>query len=281
MTSKFKNRIREQFSKTASAFVEATHFSEGEDLEEAARLLKPSHDDNMLDVACGGGHMALFFAPLVRQVVASDLTMQMLKKAQEHVAEKGRVDNVVFREADAEDLPFPAGSFTLLTCRIASHHFQDVPQALREFHRVLRRGGRMVIIDTLMPADPEIAEFFQTMETMRNPTHLKAFNEDEWRKMIQDSELILHETLIISKSHDFQEWVKTAGLNREKIQELNKFFIDAPQKIHDYFKIESFAGEVESYTDKKLIIYATRKEKEKHIHQKASVEVPVETPEDT
>ncbi len=277
MTSEFKNRIREQFGRTASAFVEATHFSEGEDLEEAVRLLKPSHDDNMLDVACGGGHMALFFAPKVRQVVASDLTMQMLKKAQEHVAEKGRIDNVVFREADAEDLPFPAGSFTLLTCRIAPHHFQDVPQALREFHRVLRRGGRMVIIDTLMPADPEIAEFFQTMETMRNPTHLKAFNEDEWRKMIQDSELILHETLIISKNHDFQEWVKTAGLNREKIQELNRFFMDAPQKIHDYFKIESFAGEVESYTDKKLIIYATRKEKEKHIHQKA----PVETPEDT
>jgi len=281
MDSKFKNRIREQFSRTASAYVEATHFSGGEDLEEAARLLKPSRDDNMLDVACGGGHMALFFAPMVRQVVASDLTMQMLKKAQEHVAEEGRVDNVVFREADAEDLPFPAGSFTLLTCRIAPHHFQDVPQALREFHRVLRRGGRMAIIDTLMPADPEIAEFFQTMETMRNPTHLKAFSEDEWRKMIQDSELILHETLIISKNHDFQEWVKTAGLNREQIQKLNKFFMDAPQKIHDYFKIESFAGEVESYTDKKLVIYATRKEKEKHIHQKAQVVPPVETPEDT
>ena len=282
MSSKFKNQIREQFGRTAVAYVEATHFSEGEDLEEAARMLKPSHDDNMLDVACGGGHMALFFAPMVRQVVASDLTMQMLKKAQEHIAEEGRVDNVVFREADAEDLPFPAGSFTLLTCRIAPHHFADVPQALREFHRVLRRGGRMAIIDTLMPSDPEIAEFFQTMEKMRNPTHIKAFSEDEWQKMIQDSELILQETMIISKTHDFQEWTKTAGLNRTKVQELNKFFMDAPQKIHDYFKIESFAGEVESYTDKKLVIYAKRKEKEKHIHQKAAaVEVPPEVPSET
>jgi len=277
MPSKFKKQIREQFGRTASAYVEATHFTGGEDLEEAARLLEPSHDDNMLDVACGGGHMALFFAPMVRQVVASDLTMQMLKKAQEHIAEEGRVDNVVFREADAEDLPFPAGSFTLLTCRIAPHHFADVPQALREFHRVLRRGGRMAIIDTLMPSDPEIAEFFQTMEKMRNPTHIKAFSEDEWQKMIQDSELILQETMIISKTHDFQEWTKTAGLNRTKVQELNKFFMDAPQKIHDYFKIESFAGEVESYTDKKLLIYAKRKEKEKHIHQKAAIKVPPET----
>lgn len=263
MDSKFKNRVREQFGKTATAYVEAKHFSGGKDLEEAARLLKPTHDDNMLDVACGGGHMALFFSPMVRQVVASDLTMQMLKKAQEHVAEEGRVDNVIFREADAEDLPFPAGSFTLLTCRIAPHHFPDVPRALSEFHRVLRRGGRMVIIDTLIPSDPEIAEFFQTMEKMRNPTHIKAFNEEEWKKMVQDAELILQETLIIPKTHDFQEWVKTAGLNRSQIQELNKFFMNASPKIHDFFKIESFAGEVETYTDQKLLIYATRKEKEK------------------
>ena len=263
MDKKFKNRIREQFGRTAAAYVEATHFSEGQDLQEAARLLQPTLEDNMLDVACGGGHMALYFAPKVRQVVASDLTMQMLKKAQEHIAEEGLVDNVIFREADAEDLPFPAGSFTLLTCRIASHHFSDVPRALREFHRVLRRGGRMVIIDTLMPADPDIAEFFQTMEKMRNPTHVSAYSEEDWRQMIEDAELILQETLIIPKVHDFQEWVKTAGLNRARIQELNRYFMDAPKKVHDFFKIESFAGEVESYTDQKLLIYATRKEKEK------------------
>jgi hypothetical protein len=127
----------------------------------------------------------------------------------------------------------------------------------------LRRGGRMVIIDTLLPSDPEIAAFFQAMEKMRNPTHIRAFSEEEWQSMIQDAELILQETLIISKEHDFQEWVKTAGLNRNQIQELNKFFMDASDKIHDYFKIESFAGEVETFTDQKLLIYATRKEKEK------------------
>ncbi len=263
MDSKFKNRVREQFGRTATAYVEATHFSSGPDLEEAARLLSPTQEDNLLDVACGGGHLALYFAPMVRQVVASDLTMLMLKKAQEHIAEEGRVDNVIFREADAEDLPFPAGSFTLLTCRIAPHHFPDVPRALREFHRVLRRGGRMLIIDTLMPSDPEIAEFYQQIETKRNPTHIKAFTEKEWAEMVQDAELILHETKIIPKTHDFQSWIKTAGLSRSKAQELNRFFMDASPKVHDYFQIESFAGEVETFTNQKILIYATRKEKEK------------------
>ena len=263
MDKKFKNRVREQFGKTAMAYIQAANFSGGADLEEAARLLLPTQEDNLLDVACGGGHTALFFAPMVRQVVASDLTMQMLKKAQEHLAEEGGVDNVIFREADAEDLPFPAGSFTLLTCRIAPHHFPDVPQALREFHRVLRRGGRLVIIDTLLPEDPEIATFYQTMEQMRDPTHIRAFSKEAWSEMIVDSELILRDIKTIPKTHDFQEWAKRAGLSRIQIQELNKFFMDAPQKVHDYFKIESFAGEVETYTDQKLLIFANRKEKEK------------------
>ncbi len=81
--------------------------------------------------------------------------------------------------------------------------------------------------------------------------------------MVLDAELILQETQVISKTHDFQEWVRTAGLNRTKIQELNKFFMEAPEKVHDFFQIESFAGEIETFTDQKLLIYATRKEKEK------------------
>ena len=141
MTDAFKNKVREQFGRAAEGYVRNRGFAKGDDLVEAARLLQPTPEDSLLDVACGGGHTALFFAPLVRSVVASDLTMQMLKKAQEYIAEEGKVENVTFREADAEDLPFPAGSFTLLTCRIAAHHFPDVPRALEEFHRVLRRRG--------------------------------------------------------------------------------------------------------------------------------------------
>jgi len=261
MTEYFKDKVRERFGRAAERYVRDQGFASGDDLAAAARMLKPTPEDNLLDVACGGGHTALYFAPLVRSVVASDLTMQMLKKAQEYISEEGGVENVTFREADAEDLPFPAGAFTLLTCRIAPHHFPDVPRALREFHRVLRRGGRMAVIDTLLPEDSEVAEFYQTMERMRDPTHIRAYSEDEWVGMMQEAGLIVHETMVFTKTHDFQEWAKRAGLTREGIKQLNQYFIDAPPKAHDYFQIETFAGEVESYTDRKLLIYATRPEK--------------------
>lgn len=258
MTHEFKDKVREQFGRAAEGYIHDQGFATGDDLEAMVRLLKPLHDDNMLDVACGGGHTALHFSPLVRSVVASDLTMIMLKKAQEHISGEGRVDNVTFREADAEDLPFPAGAFTLLTCRIAPHHFPDVTRALREFHRVLRRGGRIAIVDTLLSEDPEIAAWYQTMEKMRDPTHIQAYTEEVWCEMIQEAGFILHETAVIPKTHDFPTWAKRAGMKRDGIAQLNKFFVDAPEKVQEYFQIETFAGEVEAYTDRKILVYASR-----------------------
>ncbi len=261
MPKEFKDRIREQFGRKAECYVRDEGFANCEDLVEAARLLKPTPEDVMLDVACGGGHTALFFAPRVRSVVASDLTMQMLKKAQEYISEEGGIENITFREADAEDLPFPAGAFTLLTCRIAPHHFPDVPRALREFFRVLRRGGRMVLIDTLLPEEPKVAEFYQAMEKMRDPTHVRAFTREEWLVMVEAAGFNVHESLVFAKTHDFQKWAQRAGLNREGVQRLNTFFLQAPAEAQNYFQIETFAGEVESYTDQKLLLYASRPDK--------------------
>jgi ubiquinone/menaquinone biosynthesis C-methylase UbiE len=258
MAKNFKDKVREQFSRTAESYVRSPSFAQSDDLAEAARMLQPTCDDILLDVACGGGHSALYFAPLVRSVVASDLAMQMLKKAQEFISEEGGVENVTFREADAEDLPFPAGAFTLLVCRIAPHHFPDVPRALEEFHRVLRRGGRMVIIDTLLADEPHIAQFQHDYEKLRDQTHIRAFTQTEWEQMVIDAGFILHETTVQKKTHDFQEWAKRSGLTREEVQQLNKMFIEASDEIQDFFQVEIFAGEVESFTDNKILISASR-----------------------
>ena len=49
-------------------------------------------------------------------------------------------------------------------------------------------------------------------------------------------------------------------MSREAVQLLNRTFIDAPAKVQDYFKLETFAGEVESFTDQKILIFATRRD---------------------
>jgi ubiquinone/menaquinone biosynthesis C-methylase UbiE len=96
----------------------------GESLDRLLVLAAPQPGWRLLDVATGGGHTALAFAPRVREVGATDLTPDRLAAAARYIRGLG-VANVVCREADAMALPFDDGEFDLVTCRVAPHHFPD------------------------------------------------------------------------------------------------------------------------------------------------------------
>lgn len=116
----------------------------------------------------------------------------------------------------------------------------------------------MVIIDTLLADEPHIAEFQDNYEKLRDQTHIRAFTRKEWEQMVVDAGFILHETAVQKKTHDFQEWAKRSGLSRDEVQQLNKMFIEASEEVQDFFQVETFAGEVESFTDNKILISASR-----------------------
>src|SRR5688572_30814979 len=105
-----------------------------------------------LDIATGSGHTAFALASYVRAIVAIDITPEMLREAEALQAERS-IDNVTFQAGDVHDLPFEDGSFQLVTCRRAAHHFSDIGRALQEICRVLSPGGRVVIDDRSVPED--------------------------------------------------------------------------------------------------------------------------------
>ena len=82
----------------------------------------------VLDVACGAGHVAEAAAPFVRQVVGVDLTPALLALGSERLRESG-VTNVLLQEGNAAALPFVDGSFDLVACRTALHHFPEIGRA--------------------------------------------------------------------------------------------------------------------------------------------------------
>ncbi len=258
MNKGHKDRVRTQFGKTADEYIRADDFAGGEDLEATRELLAPTADDLMLDVATGGGHTALYFAPLVKSVVASDLTIRMLKKAQEFIAEQQKIDNVIFREADAEDLPFPSGAFTLLTCRIAPHHFLDLDRALREFNRVLRHRGRMAIVDTLRPNNEDIADFQNHFEKLRDPSHHRTYSLSDWIRRLEEAGFINIKTRIIRKEHDFQRWMKRTHMTTEAEHELCRLFMGCDERIQAYFQIASGEGALRRFSDEKVLLYAEK-----------------------
>ncbi len=73
-----------------------------------------------------------------------------------------------------------------MTCRIAPHHFLDIQKFLTETARVLKPGGRFVLVDTTVPDDsPEAAGWQNAVEAVRDPSHVRNYTPDEWRQMTE------------------------------------------------------------------------------------------------
>ena len=102
---------------------------------------------HVLDVACGPGTASLLAAPLVApdgDVVGVDLASGMVELARRK-AERARLLNITFWEADAENLPFQDGSFDVVLSSHGLVHATDRMKALREMWRVLKKGGSVAI----------------------------------------------------------------------------------------------------------------------------------------
>lgn len=116
---------------------------------EMVRLAAVRADDVLLDIACGTGDVARTFAasPVRPQrIVGADFSASMLVRAAARPIAGG-----AFVQADALHLPLADASVTLITCAFGIRNFQDLATGLREMHRVLRPGGRAVILEFSLP----------------------------------------------------------------------------------------------------------------------------------
>ena len=104
-----RNGARRQYGAVGDAYVRSAGHAGGNDLARLVELAAPQSHKRVLDIATGGGHVAKAFAPHVAEVVASDLTPEMLATAEAFIRGLG-IENVTFALADAENLPFADGS---------------------------------------------------------------------------------------------------------------------------------------------------------------------------
>jgi SAM-dependent methyltransferase len=149
------------WSQRADAFRESPTHREGPDLDLLVEWCEPGPDVKVLDVATGGGHVA-------RRLRKEGCTVVTLDPA------PGMEPDVV---APAERLPFEDGSFDVVACRIAAHHFEDVTKAVAEMARVTQR---LVVIEDNVFTDQAVEE----AERLRDPTHVRCYSEDEWKEML-------------------------------------------------------------------------------------------------
>jgi ubiquinone/menaquinone biosynthesis C-methylase UbiE len=201
-----KTIVQEQFGKTAAHYLTSKPHAKGKSLERLVDLTQPQKDWRALDVATGGGHVAYTFAPHVARVWATDITQEMLDMVKGE-AEKRGLANVRTTYAKAEALPFEDESFELITCRIAPHHFDSIPQFLAEVHRVLRKGGVFALVDNVVPPG-SVGDYVNAFERLRDPSHLRAWTMQEWRDALKAARLSVTHEEQIYKTMEFKSWAQ-------------------------------------------------------------------------
>ncbi|HEU5019067.1 MAG TPA: methyltransferase domain-containing protein [Pseudolabrys sp.] len=196
--------VQEHFGKTAASYLTSKPHALGKSLERLVALTEPHPGWRMLDIATGGGHVAYAFAPHVARVWATDITQEMLDLVKREASQRG-LANVRTAYARAEALPFEDESFDLVTCRIAPHHFESIPDFLAEARRVLVPGAVLGLVDNVVPAG-SVGDYINAFERFRDPSHLRAWTMAEWREALAAAGLtIVHEEQI-GKTIEFGPW---------------------------------------------------------------------------
>ena len=252
-----KAKAREQFGRSAEAYVASPGHAAGDDLARLVELATPQSSERALDISTGGGHVALALAPRVARVIASDLTPAMLVAARRFLTERGAT-NVEYVVADAEQLPFLDGSFDLVTVRIAPHHYADIHAAVSEMARVLIPGGRLIVVDNIAPDDPVSDAAMNDWERRRDPSHVRAYTATEWRGFIEDAGLRVSHEETDRKTHAFAPWVERMRMPEEERAALEADMLAAPEDVRATFAVRGSDGRVVSWSSDFLILRAEK-----------------------
>lgn len=235
MDSADKSLVQAQFGANAERYAVSRVHAEGESLSRLVELVAPRADWEAIDIATGPGHTALAFAPKVKHIIAADITREMLQVAR-GLAEKRGIKNVSFEEISAEKMPFADGSFDLVTCRTAPHHFADVGAFVREVARVLRPGGVFGLVDNISPDDPQAAVLHNAFEKLRDPSHGRCLSTREWLDLVAGAGLIVRHHEVLSKDIDLEGWAGRMQASPETKEKLRDILRTASGALRDYLQ---------------------------------------------
>ena len=178
---------REQFGRTAQAYATSAVHARGADLDLLQRLIERRDAGALVDVGTGAGHTLVALAGRRPLLVGLDPTPEMLRAARGVLQERAVAASLVQGEAD--ELPFADGRVDVITCRVAAHHFPKPREAFAEIARALAPGGVLYLVDNYAPDDPALDDFINSLERLRDPSHVRAYTLAEWQRLLADAGL--------------------------------------------------------------------------------------------
>ena len=237
-TREHAHLVTAQFGPRAAAYVGSVVHATGDDLDHLASLAKQLSPARVLDLGCGGGHASFAVAPCAGQVVAYDMSVEMLNAVALTAADKG-LRTIVTRQGIAEKLPFPDRSFDMVISRFSAHHWQNVAQALREARRVIKDDGLAVFIDTIAPQEPLCDTHMQTIELLRDTSHVRNYSSHQWLALLRGAGFAPGEPTTRRLRLEFDVWIARMGPPDVHVQAIRSLQAGMPREVADYLALEA------------------------------------------
>ncbi|HEV8016668.1 MAG TPA: class I SAM-dependent methyltransferase [Stellaceae bacterium] len=239
MTDKTHEALVEtQFGARADAYLTSAVHSQGPDLDALAALVAGQAQARALDLGSGGGHVSFAVAPHVREIVAYDLSAEMLAVVARAARERGFA-NLVTQQGVAEALPFDDASFDFVFSRYSAHHWRDFERGVAEAARVLKPGGTAGFVDTVAPPSALLDTFLQAVELLRDPSHVRDHSCAQWLAAIGRAGLVAGAASEHRLRLDIVSWLermRTPPLQADAIRALQAAMSDS---VRHYFAIEA------------------------------------------
>jgi ubiquinone/menaquinone biosynthesis C-methylase UbiE len=227
-----------QFDSRAQAYLNSAVHAAGPDLKQAAQqTLQLSSRNSMLDVGCGPGHLSFALAQHFRHVVSTDLSPLMLATTCATAAQRG-LPQIEVQQASAQSLPFPDDHFDLVASRYSAHHWHDVPAALCEMRRVMRRDGMLLLIDLLGDESPLVDTHLQAVELLRDPSHVRDYSPSQWRNLLQSAGFALQQEFSWPTRLEFGSWVERMRTPAANVAAIQNLLAGASQEVRAGLAVE-------------------------------------------
>jgi ubiquinone/menaquinone biosynthesis C-methylase UbiE len=249
-------QVQSRFGAVAADYVTSKVHASGQDLAWLVELAALTGTERVLDVATGGGHAAFALAPHSAEVVALDLTRPMLEVAQKE-AEARHLYTIRFLEGDAQAIPCEESSFDVVVCRQAAHHFPNIRQCVSEWVRVLKPGGRLLLVDSVSPEEPDADGILEEIEILRDPSHVRNHRISQWTVFLNEAGFAVNSVREWSIYLDIPSWTQRMRTPPASVALIEQLLHTAAPAVRARLHIEAQDG-ISSFMLPAVLIGATK-----------------------
>lgn len=245
--------VSQIFGSAATSYLTSTVHASGKDLQRLSEILGEAEAGSVLDIGCGAGHASYAVSAVSLEVIAYDLTPEMLEAVATTAAERG-LANIKTMQGPAEALPFENCRFDWVISRFSAHHWQNISKALQEVRRVLKETGKVIFIDVAGNENPLLDTHLQAIELLRDASHVRNYSGSEWARFFSEAgftaEILDRQRISI----EFTSWIRRIRTPEHRVQAICALWREAPQEVRTYFAVQGdFSFELDA-----LLIQASR-----------------------